>query len=1221
MAEIGLYGSLKDYVKQQLKVRRSILSNPRSTTIGINQYERDGQTSKSYVFDSSNDFQTNSRLGPEQFYAYTTQKVCTIRMVSGVDIEESAKNKLLKPNKFIDENKLIGQNLAALYMLEGGTINANPVSITNENDKTYYGIQRNTTRPRGGFDRGRGAAYGDPNIRAHPTDGFGIVPMPGITDAKINTVSAEGALREAIVNFSCYNRAQLEILETLYMRPGYNVLLEWGWNPYIGNLGDVEDGNYSAIDKFFDPNSDFDIINEQIRKNKENSSGNYDGFIGYVKNFSYQAREDGGYDCTTELISSNSLLESLQAGRKVDFLQKDGEVVVEDEFLYYLRAIQKNIYKDGARYYQKLVNTTEEFEQQKTEQRDDRIEGYVSQSQENPIAAIGLREQIQNDYLLTAIMPEKTTDRSQRAKQTTEKIRELNNREARYLLGFNEIEKLILKINKGNITDEPDVLKEDLTGRGFQSFLNGTMLKQVVQYDPKEEQKQDGEPGDTFTTSGFESHVYVRWDLVVQIINHLITDQYKEGKPIVELTYCNENTPTVFDIENLDSTGSLGPELGYYLPYSAPKDIESADPAFFQNKSKEVQIPIKTIDKYSPLLGQSYDYNICLLPHMRVFDKLYSEKEEERGFDRDPNIRDKDNTQSFKLQKPTLLTSFLGEMGAKRESIGLIYLNLEYLIKEYEGMRLQTVKAESDESTVYTRFRDDFSMLKYLQTVWGSVNNACANYYDFDIHTELERPHIARVVEKNFRQRFNEEDLFEFRPQGLESITRNFMFSSKISKDIASVISIAAQVPNEEQSLSALSFKAFHKNIKSRFTSLQFTEKERHARQEDAKKDLKADIESYKKMTIALKLFMERLYKSDFTSEYDEDSTSKRKSIISPKTAIQYAQEIEELRVKILNRYPLSHPEAGFWRPGTTHLRSAIIPLEFSLQLDGIAGLIPYQVFKISPDKLPYDYQGKEVAFIIKNEAQSIGADGDWVTDITGQLVLLNFNSNNDGIQDETENENESENESQLDTIDASETQCTTAYSFGFTPAPNGDPEWDGSNITADKISLKDTIEALEDLGYNKNAVIGTFAVFWSEASKYKTNGKNAGFNSSGAHNYAGIQTDNRVWTGTSSDGSTGPIQAQYCRKDAKGYRAFAAFENADQFLKFVAFQHKRKGLHASSADVWTEKYINSWWSPAEKNEASHKKGGTVFNGKKAIYNTAVRAYNAIKDGFETYPI
>ena len=93
------------------------------------------------------------------------------------------------------------------------------------------------------------------------------------------------------------------------------------------------------------------------------------------------------------------------------------------------------------------------------------------------------------------------------------------------------------------------------------------MLKQVVQYDPKEEQKQDGEPGDTFTTSGFESHVYVRWDLVVQIINHLITDQYKEGKPIVELTYCNENTPTVFDIENLDNTGSLGPEIGYYLPY------------------------------------------------------------------------------------------------------------------------------------------------------------------------------------------------------------------------------------------------------------------------------------------------------------------------------------------------------------------------------------------------------------------------------------------------------------------------------------------------------------------------------------------------------------------------------------------------------------------------------------------------------------------------------
>ena len=117
MVELGLYESIKDYVKQQLKVRRAVLSNPRTVNIGVATSTIGEDTRTAYKFDSSNDFQTDSRFGPEQFYAYTTQKVCTIRMVSGVDIEESAVNTLLRN---AGEEKLLGPNLAAMYMLEGG---------------------------------------------------------------------------------------------------------------------------------------------------------------------------------------------------------------------------------------------------------------------------------------------------------------------------------------------------------------------------------------------------------------------------------------------------------------------------------------------------------------------------------------------------------------------------------------------------------------------------------------------------------------------------------------------------------------------------------------------------------------------------------------------------------------------------------------------------------------------------------------------------------------------------------------------------------------------------------------------------------------------------------------------------------------------------------------------------------------------------------------------
>ena len=60
---------------------------------------------------------------------------------------------------------------------------------------------------------------------------LGLRPMPGITNMDIKSKSAYGSLREAVVNFQCWDIHQLEELELLYMRPGYTVLVEWRWSP------------------------------------------------------------------------------------------------------------------------------------------------------------------------------------------------------------------------------------------------------------------------------------------------------------------------------------------------------------------------------------------------------------------------------------------------------------------------------------------------------------------------------------------------------------------------------------------------------------------------------------------------------------------------------------------------------------------------------------------------------------------------------------------------------------------------------------------------------------------------------------------------------------------------------------------------------------------------------------------------------------------------------
>jgi hypothetical protein len=130
-----------------------------------------------------------------------------------------------------------GGTLAQNFILQGGVLSD---FARNVKGQRLPSVKRVTT-PRDGFPRPKqktSLSYGDGGIVSDATsDGYGIVPMPGIIDANIRTKSAYGSLREAKVNFVCHNQRQLEVLEMLYMRPGYAVLLEWGWSPYVGNDG------------------------------------------------------------------------------------------------------------------------------------------------------------------------------------------------------------------------------------------------------------------------------------------------------------------------------------------------------------------------------------------------------------------------------------------------------------------------------------------------------------------------------------------------------------------------------------------------------------------------------------------------------------------------------------------------------------------------------------------------------------------------------------------------------------------------------------------------------------------------------------------------------------------------------------------------------------------------------------------------------------------------
>ena len=124
------------------------------------------------------------------------------------------------------------------------------------------------------------------------------------------------------------------------MRPGYPLLLEWGWTTYIDNDGN-NTSKFPTIKEFFDPYVSQELINKKIIQNKIDTGGNYDGMMGICKNFNYKARPDGGYDCITEITSTGEIIESLKATKNSFY--KDGKLLKADQMETILDEVAKLI--------------------------------------------------------------------------------------------------------------------------------------------------------------------------------------------------------------------------------------------------------------------------------------------------------------------------------------------------------------------------------------------------------------------------------------------------------------------------------------------------------------------------------------------------------------------------------------------------------------------------------------------------------------------------------------------------------------------------------------------------------------------------------------------------------------------------------------------------------------------------------------------------------------
>ena len=251
---------------------------------------------------------------------YFLQRQCTIRMASGVNINNSSLT-------------------AKTNVLEGGIKTVTSTTTTTGEGESATTSVTNKFSNKGGF----GGAYDA------ASDGFGNVPMPGITSVNIRTKTAYGSLREAIVKFECHSTKQLSTLEKLYMRPGYPCLLEWAWEPYFNNEGSKQFNiiYISNNPSFWNGGYNQDTIQNAIINKKEATFGNYDGLYGIVKNFNYSVRPDGGYSCTTELISIGEVLGSIKGVLSSENFTKSNLEKAFEDLVEYADALSLELKEKG----------------------------------------------------------------------------------------------------------------------------------------------------------------------------------------------------------------------------------------------------------------------------------------------------------------------------------------------------------------------------------------------------------------------------------------------------------------------------------------------------------------------------------------------------------------------------------------------------------------------------------------------------------------------------------------------------------------------------------------------------------------------------------------------------------------------------------------------------------------------------------------------------------
>lgn len=867
-----------------------------------------------------------------------------------------------------------GDGLAKEFILQGGVIKRDSKNkiklrrgITRGADTTYID------------DNGKKVAsstnFGDGSYGAIDVSELGYKPMPGITDFSIGTGGKLGVLQEVKLSFKCHNLAQLEIIDTLYMKLGFSVFVEFGHTNYFTNDGKFE-RNPMPLDPWL--YKEKQALLKAIQDKKIQESGNWGGLFGTVKNFNWTINKDGSYDCNIEVVGAGDILESLRSNQnseKASGISLGDSVADQSE---------DNVVARDAK-------DTGGWGSDQTEYLPSVVSARYSSIFENIMYALyeyGLVNYEDQYTSVGASKPPnviKTTGGGKKSKG--------------YIALLNEIfgggkggspYNFIQFSNSGNLMSATKRMQRDryFANRGnsyqvMRHHLDGDDAIEPAEvrpylfnlytaaFNPAGENAEAIDATEDFDDSG-KPQVYITLGHLLAIMNVHCNLFYgpskKKASPYImmdfhpDYTFCNV-ADTQFSIDPMvclipfrDDGGLVSTAFGQQVRQSFE------DGGYISDAFVAAELQVAGESSWD-LLGNTSLINTIRNPikaansATALVGRILGNENQKKARKVVRATQDLNNIKAIEEDNVNKVTAvlnpnapFFDADNPKRGKLMEVLVNVNFVTST-----LSRLKGSKDNSVSTAQLLDE--ILKGITKNIGGVN-------DFRLYPDDET-NVLRILDDKViepsKTKYTELKIF-----GLGNTIYDYSYSSKISNELAAQIVVASQAQPEGVNEDDFAFSHLAQGLEDRIQPVKITQDTT----EEGTSSITEDPTGESPLTHLVD-FLRQTYCVMHYSSTDVSSAGD--------TARKFFNQ----------RLSIDPSKRG----------QTLIPLDFSLTMDGLTGLIPHQAFIIDKNRLPSTYRiggngDPRIAFILHSILHNF--DGNkWTTTIKGQTLNIDFEGRN----------------------------------------------------------------------------------------------------------------------------------------------------------------------------------------------------------------------------------